>query len=266
MQQELAIENSLLGLIQGITEWVPISSEGLVSLVSTVALNRDFEDAIELALWLHIGTAASALVYFKKEFLAIIKNRNSGNRDSVSLASFLILSSIGTAVTGIPLILGLHAVSALSGSLIMILIGALVVLNGLTQINRGDLLTPKKFDSINRLDSMLVGLVQGLSILPGLSRSGLTISFLLLRKYDNENALYLSFLMSVPASLGGVLLILITREFSFQLEVFLGSIIAFLVGILTIHLLLSVAKQIKFSLFLIISGIILILGGLIGLI
>ena len=265
MSLDSIIESSVLGFLQGITEWIPISSEGLITLASTLLWGRHFEDAVELALWLHIGTAASALIYFKKEFASIINKSLSAKTESHPLTSFLIFSSIGTAFTGIPLIMGLHAVSAFRGSQVMIFIGLLVTLNGLIQMNQNSIFQPKKFNTISLIDSILVGLIQGLSALPGLSRSGLTISFLLFRKYDSESALYLSFLMSVPASLGAVLIILLMGEFSFPIESILGSIIAFAIGVLTIHLIITTARKIKFSPFLIISGLILITGGVIGL-
>ena len=66
MKPELLLENAILGFIQGISEWLPISSEGLVALVGNLAWGRDFEDAIALALLLHIGTALSAIVYFRR--------------------------------------------------------------------------------------------------------------------------------------------------------------------------------------------------------
>lgn len=265
MQLDLTIESLVLGFIQGITEWLPISSEGLVALVSTLLWSRSFENAITLALWLHLGTAFSAITYFRKELQILIHDSYTQPIKSNSLLTFIIISSLGTALTGIPLLISINSTSALSGSIVMIVVGSLVLLNGTIQRSNRGSRTLRPVHSFNWVDAALVGLIQGTAIIPGLSRSGLTVSFLLFRKYDNRNALFLSFLMSIPASFGAVLLILITKGFSFQIEEALGAVVAFVIGLLTIRLLISFASRIKFSKFLITAGFALILGGILGL-
>ena len=90
MKPELLLENATLGFIQGVSEWLPISSEGLVALVGNLAWGRDFEDAIALALLLHIGTALSAIVYFRREIKTLILDTYKGPRESNPLLAFII--------------------------------------------------------------------------------------------------------------------------------------------------------------------------------
>tara|TARA_B100000686_G_scaffold97324_3_gene104160 strand:- start:20589 stop:21389 length:801 start_codon:yes stop_codon:yes gene_type:complete len=266
MKPESLLENALLGFIQGVSEWLPISSEGLVALVGNLAWGRDFEDAIALALLLHIGTALSAIVYFRREIKTLILDTYKRPRESNPLLAFIIYSSIGSALSGIPILIGINSISALDGSVVMIIVGSLVWINGAVQTKQKTALELRKIDSINWVEATGAGLIQGLAILPGLSRSGLTISFLLFRKYESKYALFLSFLMSIPASLGAALLIIITRDFSLQIEEIIGAVVAFFIGLITIHLLISLASRIRFSSFLFTAGLVLIIGGIMGLI
>ena len=92
-------------------------------------------------------------------------------------------------------------------------------------------------------DGVLLGVAQGLAALPGLSRSGLTVSVLLLRKFDGATALKLSFLVSLPIVLFGNLFLNL-NDFAFSAEALVGLFFSFLFGILTIDLLLKAAKKI----------------------
>jgi undecaprenyl-diphosphatase len=98
-----------------------------------------------------------------------------------------------------------------------------------------------------------------LAVLPGLSRSGLTISALLLRKFDNASALKLSFLMSLPVVLGGNI-VLNFKYFTFSTELLLGLIFSFIFGLLTISLLLKIARKVNFGWFVLIFGVVMIIS------
>jgi len=110
-------------------------------------------------------------------------------------------------------------------------------------------------------DGFLAGLIQGLAVLPGISRSGITTSAILFEKYEQNNALKLSFMMSVPAIIGSIFVDIIFAKgsvFAF-LDVFtiiLITLISFLVGYVAMELLLQIAKKVGFNYFCIIYGII----------
>ena len=106
-------------------------------------------------------------------------------------------------------------------------------------------------------DAIILGIVQGMAILPGLSRSGLTISTLLLRKFDDTHALTLSFLMSLPVVFGGNIL-LNANAFLFTTSNLWGSLFAFGFGLATIHLLLKVSQRLNFGYFVLLFGVLMV--------
>ncbi|MCS5661155.1 MAG: undecaprenyl-diphosphate phosphatase, partial [Dehalococcoidia bacterium] len=200
------LESILLGLIQGITEWLPVSSEGLVTASATFLLDKSLEDAIGISLWLHLGTALAALLSFKVEILKLTKGFIGNPSCLKGEIGFLFLGTAVSALIGLPLLLfageifpsdptknGIQTFTALIG-IFMIVTG--VILLRSKRSGKG-----KRNDS-GTIDAMLTGTAQGFSVLPGLSRSGLTVSVLLARGMDRRDALTLSFLLSIPAGIG----------------------------------------------------------------
>ena len=117
-------------------------------------------------------------------------------------------------------------------------------------------------DDVSSTDAVLVGFVQGLCILPGLSRSGLTIAVLLLRQIDRRDVLVTSFLMSIPASIGAGIYILVTEDIVIGGEQILGALVSFLVGLATIKMLLRFSERVSFGLFMTLVGIFIVSGAI----
>ena len=117
-------------------------------------------------------------------------------------------------------------------------------------------------DDVSSTDAVLVGIVQGLCILPGLSRSGLTIAVLLLRQIDRRDVLVTSFLMSIPASIGAGIYLLVTEDIVIGGEQILGALVAFLVGLATIKILLRFSERVSFGLFMTLVGIFIVSGAI----
>ena len=113
------------------------------------------------------------------------------------------------------------------------------------------------------LDSVIAGSAQGLAVIPGLSRSGLTISALLVRKFDTKEALTLSFLMSIPASIGAGLIALANDSVALTTESVVALTVSFITGLLVIKGILRIADQISFGPFIIVIGLILFAGSFI---
>jgi len=259
------LEQIILGAIQGITEWLPISSEGIIILVKNRFFSgTDYETIIRQALFLHLGTFLAALIYFRKDVLSLIRvlfNYRSADSETKKVFNFLLIATLISGFFGFVLLrffAGLGEGLFLSTKAATLVIGlALLVTAGL-QIRAGKGSHRRRKEPTIK-EGILLGLIQGLATLPGLSRSGLTVSALLLRGFNGGRALKLSFLMSLPIVLGGNI-ILNFNQFIFSSEMLLGLLFSFVFGILTIDLLLKLAKKINFGYFVLVFGLLIIIS------
>ena len=249
----------LLGFIQGITEWLPVSSEGIVAVVYSIAAHRPMDEAVAYALWLHLGTALSALTTFRSEVGQMFKEIITFPRNPSPLLKFLTVSTLTTAMVALPLLDFFSERSDQFGAGTMGLVGFFMFITGVIQISKT---TPGRRDHrrTNYLDSLLTGGVQGLAALPGLSRSGLTIAILLARGIQRREALVLSFLMSIPVSIGAAIYSGLSHKSVLAPESLVATAVAFLVGLATIRILLRLAASLNFGVFVIGTGWLIILG------
>ena len=213
---------------------------------------------------MHLGTFFAALIYFYKDIVKIIKGLfkfKAADFETKQILKFLVISSLISGFWGFVLIktfAGFEKKLELSAGIITLVVGLLLITTGILQIKAKKKEEKKMVDAGNK-DGVLLGLVQSFASLPGLSRSGLTVSVLLLRKFRSEAALKLSFLMSLPIVLGGNI-ILNLDKFNFSLESFSGLLFSFVFGLLTIKLLLKTARKINFGWFVLFFGIIVIIS------
>lgn len=258
------------GLLQGIFEWLPISSEGNIAIVLT-ALGTTPTAAVSFALFLHAGTALSAITYYRGEVARILLSASDFSlarpfAPSTAILSFLCIATITSGVVGLLAYAALEAlVSAVTGGLFVAFIGVLLVVTGIVQryANTVSIHATRKPSPV---DAVLIGVLQGLAILPGVSRSGTTASVLLLRGFDGEMSLRLSFLLSIPAALGGGLLGFLESGGLPAIGVVpaivaLGTAAA--VGYVTIDALMRLVQRIAFWLVCVFLGSLAVLGGLI---
>ncbi|MFA9416401.1 undecaprenyl-diphosphate phosphatase [Natrinema sp. HArc-T2] len=200
----------LAGIVQGIVEWLPVSSQGNLALFLTIA-GTDPAVAVQLALFLQVGTTLSAAVYYRDDIATAILAVPGWRPDSAytgenAIASYVVVATLMTGVVGIPLyVYAVDFVGQLTGGVFITAIGVLLVLTGGLQL-ASESISMGIRDAPTLPDSVLVGAVQGVAILPGISRSGITTSALLFRSYDPPAAFRLSFLLSIPASLGAAAL------------------------------------------------------------
>lgn len=262
-------EQIILGTIQGIAEWLPVSSEGLIILAKTNLFGGvdNIETIIRQALILHFGTFLAALIYFWQDVKKLVKaifSYRSQPREIQLLFSFLMIATVVSGALGFLLIKTLsHIASQLEsqGTIITLLVGCLLLGTAFLEL-KAKKSGHRKIGDLNIMDSLLLGVVQGLAVLPGLSRSGLTISALLLRKLDKTCALKLSFLMSLPIVLAGNLALNFNIP-AWSAETLAGLFASFVFGLATIHLLLKIAAKINFGYFVLLFGILTILSVLV---
>lgn len=261
-------ESIISGIVQGITEWLPVSSEGVLVLIKANFFNKDFEigEAIQYALFLHLGTFFSALVYFRKEVIRISKDvfkykEISGDRKN--LIWFYLLVTVFSGIVALSILKVLEVALGdfkVTGKLVTLGIGVLLILTAVVQFKKRVGLRKEK--EVTKKDGVLLGIIQGFSILPGLSRSGLTVAGLLLRRFQDTDALKLSFIMSLPVVLGGNIVLNLDR-LVLDLNSLIGFCFSFFLGIVTIHFLLKLTKKVRFAWFVLFFALITIISTLI---
>jgi undecaprenyl-diphosphatase len=199
----------LLAVIQGLTEFIPVSSSG--HLAVTQYLLKFQEPPVAFDVVLHIGTLVAVIIYYKTDLLAMLKSvghpsellKPQWNTESpVKLLYLLIIASIPTALIGFLLKSRIEAAFSDMKNLAagFIINGFLLIIPFKPGANRRGL------DRMTVLDALVIGTMQGISIYPSISRSGATISSALMLGLMPALAARFSFLLSIPAILGAVIL------------------------------------------------------------
>lgn len=269
------IEYIIIAILQGLFEWLPISSSGQVMIVSINLFGITPSEAFSLAIWLHLGTMCAVLVKYRTDYYLIIRSifvqkNEIMYKKTIYKRNWLIIGTIGTAITAIPLYFIFKLIlekyfTATQGDILTLIIACLLIITGILIISTKKLSGKKEIDKMSEkffnTDSLIAGLAQGISVLPGVSRSGITVSSMLMQKYKQDDALKLSFLISVPAVVGSVIVDILFGKGSVfgTLDFFtiiLTTVISFMVGYMTIEALLKVAKKINFGYFCIGYGLI----------
>lgn len=243
----------MAGILQGVTEWLPISSSGQNMLALMNILNITPKDAFSLAIFLHLGTLLAAVIKFRGDIIKLINYRDR------QLFWFIFITTIFSGIVGLPAYLLLKEnIDSWTGDAVTGLIGLLLVVTGLIIYLSKKKVGRKSLTGSSVVDMVVVGSLQGLTILPGISRSGVTVSALLLRGYNQKEALRLSFLMSIPVVAGAVSADILTTDVCHMgsLPVTIGVFTSFVFGYLTIDALLRIAQKIKFESFCVLFGLI----------
>ena len=248
----------LLGVLQGVTEWLPVSSQGVVTLVHAALFDRPLSEAAAYALWLHVGTSLAALLALRHRVRDVLCDAIGGWRNPAPQLRFLAVATLASAIVGVPLLLAFGELSERVGALGMTVVGLALLVTGALQLRRGkgDAAAgdARGRDDLTTTDALLAGVAQGLAALPGLSRSGLTVAALLGRRIDRSEALALSYLMSIPASLGAGLFALADGGVALAWPVLLAAAVACGVGLLTIRALLAFAQRVNLGGFALAAG------------
>ncbi|MBT3323837.1 undecaprenyl-diphosphate phosphatase [archaeon] len=241
----------LLSLIQGLTEWLPISSSGHLVLAQELF---NMQVPIYYDILLHFATLIVILLVFYKDIYKIIKELLKLNfkNEYAKLGIYIIIASIPTAIIGFTFKdLFLSFYTNINAVAISLLITGLILLS--TKFFHGK-------RKLTTFDSILIGVAQGLAIIPGISRSGSTISTSLILGIRKELAIKFSFLLAIPAILGAT--ILEYTPAAINLEILLGIFITIITGYLSLKLTINLILKDKFhyfSIYCFILGIIILI-------
>ena len=241
----------ILGIVQGITEFFPISSSGhLVVLQNLLGLK---EGMLSFDIFLHFGTLISIVIFFRKDIIKMLITDRS-------MLWFIMIGSIPTFIIGIlfkDVVESLFSSSRIVGVSFMIT-GCFLLLASIFAAYRKKARRERPLGFIN---SIIVGIAQGIAVVPGISRSGATIGTALVAGLDADTALRFSFLLALPAILGANLLKvrhIYGNLVSIEMVPFLaGGIAAMIAGLIAIRAMFGILRKNLFFLF----GIYCILAG-----
>ena len=250
------IESIVLGLIQGLTEFLPVSSSGHLELAKTILGDTSVpEESLTFTVVLHFATALSTMVIFRKEIAEIFKGLLQFKWNEQTQFSLKIIASMVPAV-----IVGLlfeEELEAFFGGKILLVGAMLLVTAVLLLLADKAKNTDKKVSFTN---AIIIGLSQAIAMLPGISRSGATISTSVLLGVDRTKAARFSFLMVVPLIFGKVAKDLMSGDISFSNSEFAplatGFLAAFVSGLLACTWMISLVKKSKLSYFAIYCAIV----------
>lgn len=243
----------LAGIVQGVVEWLPVSSQGNLSLFLTL-VGTSPDEALQLALFLQLGTTLSSTLYYRDDIREAVEaapgwRPRTAFEGSNAVTSFVVVACIATGLIGIPVyFLASDVASELTGGAFIAIIGVLLVLTGVLQLVSESVGLAEK-EEPTLVDAILVGACQGIAILPGVSRSGITTSALIFRSYEAPSAFRLSFLLSIPAGIGAGALILATEGGvpGVGLDAALVAlVVSAVVGYATIGALMRVVERVPF--------------------
>lgn len=250
-----SLQSVMLGIIQGLTEFLPVSSSGHLVLLQNLFGIREPELLFDISL--HLGTLLAVFIVFYKEILRILQTllrlpaliKSSGNLKSVfadneeiRIFALIIIGSVPTAILGILF----HKVAdQIFGS--VWIVGVMLLVTGtLLWFTRQMSNEGRPLIKVSIRDALMIGLIQGMAIMPGISRSGATISMALFLGMNREVAGRYSFLLSIPAILGAMILSLNSTIIQTDIPVriiLLGTVTAAIVGYIGLKILLRLVKQ-----------------------
>lgn len=235
----------IIGAIQGLTEFLPVSSSGHIEL-SKIILGLDFsgDENLLFTLVLHTATALSTVVVFRREIFSIFQGILLGKKEAIQFSLKIIISMMPAAFVGYFFKDTIE--SLFTGNLVlvgsMLLFTALLLwLSSISRHSRRE---------INLLHAFIIGVSQAIAILPGISRSGATIATSVMLGNDRSKAAGFSFLMVVPLILGAMAKDLLDSEsLDFSTEMIgslsVGFLAAFVFGILACRWMIKLVKEAK---------------------
>tara|TARA_B100000963_G_scaffold27410_1_gene20419 strand:- start:2248 stop:3036 length:789 start_codon:yes stop_codon:yes gene_type:complete len=244
-----AFETLILGIIQGLTEFLPVSSSGHLELVKAImGSDYDQQQGLTVTITLHAATALSTIFVFRKDIVMILYDLLRFKRgESLYFSLKIIFSMIPAVIVGLffenfiaSLFVGKTALVA-----VMLMITALLLFlaDRVNENNR----------ELNYINTFYIGVIQAIAILPGISRSGATIALAVLLKIDRKKAARFSFLMVIPLILGSMAKSVmdgdLSQESTALLPLLVGFVSSFITGVFACRWMVDLVKKSKLKYF-----------------
>ena len=259
------LDTLMLGIVQGLSEFLPVSSSGHIELFKAVFEgDNQLHQGLFITIMLHAATAFSTLFVFRKDISLILFDLLRFKKgESLNFSIKILLSMIPAVIVG--LFFEKFIASLFEGKIA--LVGAMFIITAMLLF-----LADRVNDNNQKLNfnkAFAIGIIQAIAILPGISRSGATIALAVLLKIDRNNAARFSFLMVIPLILGSmaksILGVELSQDNTDLLPLFVGFVSAFVTGIFACRWMIALVKksQLKyFSLYCLAIGILTIIFNL----
>ena len=235
-------EAIIIGLVQGLTEFLPISSSGHLVVIQKILKINSPGNLIEVSA--HLGTLLSIIIIYKKEICGIITSlKSSESKKYIFMIVLATLPSVVFVLTSKSFIIRLFE-SVSSVAIALIFTGCILYMSGIKYYSNKKLSLPKGF---------LIGISQAFAIIPGISRSGMTISLALLLGVSSKEAAKFSFMLAIPAIFGATILTFLDAQFD-QLKIMttplvVTALVSFVSGLLALKFLIKILNAGKFYYF-----------------
>ncbi|WP_047789968.1 undecaprenyl-diphosphate phosphatase [Tenacibaculum mesophilum] len=243
------LEAIILGIIQGLTEFLPVSSSGHLELAKALFGDTSVpQESLTFTVVLHAATALSTIVVFRKEIADIFRGLFQFQwNEEMQFSVKIVLSMIPAVVIGLAFEKELE--SFFGGK--VLLVGFMLLVTAVLLLLADKAKNTNK--SVSFKSSVVIGISQAIAMLPGISRSGATISTSVLLGVDRTKAARFSFLMVVPLILGKVAKDILSGDINFQsseiVPLSAGFVAAFISGLLACTWMIALVKKSKLSYF-----------------
>lgn len=241
------LQSIILGAVQGVTEFLPISSSGHIVLVQYFfGIN---EPHVGFIVALHVGSLLAVVMYFWRDWLNLfrIKNDMVVYQDNPRLLWYVILATIPAVIFG-------FVFNDVAESLIVtpVMTAGLIVVGSLILfVADRSFVDERSMKNIGRTDALVIGVAQVFALIPGVSRSGMTIAGARMCKLGRVDAARFSFLLATPIIAGaGLLQIKDLGVGDFTVIMLIGVVVSFLTAFATIHYFLALIQKISYAIFL----------------
>ena len=231
-------EALILGLIQGLTEFIPVSSSGHLLIFHEILGTSDDSLAFDVAL--HVGTLLALILYFRKDLWKLASNVFKKNKDG-RLARLLVVATIPAATAGL-----LFSGFIDDNLRTPVVVAVALTFAGILMLIVDKMAASKNDKPVTTKQGLMVGFAQILALVPGVSRSGATITAGIFAGLDRKQATRFSFLLAVPIISGSAFGILLKDGDSLTMgtELYVGMIAAFVSGLFAIKFMLGIIGRV----------------------